>query len=334
VSSWNLSVQQELLGQWLLSASYIGNSSIHRWILSSANPVVWLTPASNPQLFTGPDTCVLEGRSFTPCNQLGNLNERRQLRLIAAQNKPALLEDARKFSFIDLQTTDGTANYHGMLLTLRGTAAGVRLNANYTWSHCIGDTASGFNRGATPQIGRDYSNCSQDRRHLFNLSTVATTPRFATPALRAIASDWMLSVIFRAASGELMNILSGEDRALTGVSNQRMSQVLGDVHQDSSGRLGSQLLNRAAFAVPALGSYGNMMPFVTAGFGTWDLDMAASREFRIREDQSLELRGEAFNLTNSVRPVNPTTDFRSGQFGRVTDVREARVMQFALKYTF
>ena len=35
----------------------------------------------------------------------------------------------------------------------------------------------------------------------------------------------------------------------------------------------------------------------------WDLDMSLSREFRIKEGQGLELRADAFNLTNSFVPA-------------------------------
>ena len=62
--------------------------------------------------------------------------------------------------------------------------------------------------------------------------------------------------------------------------------------------------------------------------------MALSRTFSFAENQRLEFRGEAFNLTNSLRPLNPTVNFRSGTFGQITSAREARIMQFVLKYAF
>ena len=39
-------------------------------------------------------------------------------------------------------------------------------------------------------------------------------------------------------------------------------------------------------------------------------------EFQIRENQNLEARAEAHNLTNSLRRGNPITNFSSGIFGR------------------
>ena len=48
----------------------------------------------------------------------------------------------------------------------------------------------------------------------------------------------------------------------------------------------------------------------------------------------MEFRAEAFNLPNSLRPGNPQMNFRNARFGQITTSRDARIMQFALKYLF
>ena len=50
--------------------------------------------------------------------------------------------------------------------------------------------------------------------------------------------------------------------------------------------------------------------------------------------QRLEFRAEAFNVTNSFNMNNPTTDFNSNLFGKVTSAKDPRILQFALKYLF
>ena len=63
--------------------------------------------------------------------------------------------------------------------------------------------------------------------------------------------------------------------------------------------------------------------------------MALSREFKVKENQRFEVRGEAFNLLNSIRPQNPATSFAAGNtFGRVLNAYDPRIMQFAVKYLF
>jgi hypothetical protein len=77
-----------------------------------------------------------------------------------------------------------------------------------------------------------------------------------------------------------------------------------------------------------------MSPRNIQGPGTWQFDVALSRVFRFRESQRLEFRAEAYNLTNSLRPQNPTTNFSSSDFGQISSSRDPRIMQFALKYLF
>ena len=115
-----------------------------------------------------------------------------------------------------------------------------------------------------------------------------------------------------------------------------------------------QWFNPAAFAVPALGTYGNVGQSSIVGPHYWDWSEAVSRQFRVREKQSIEVRAEAFNVTNSLRPGNPGI-FRGqpNTFGKIlcsasgasaTGCSAAnatpstsggpRIVQFALKYVF
>jgi hypothetical protein len=91
----------------------------------------------------------------------------------------------------------------------------------------------------------------------------------------------------------------------------------------------------AAFAQPALGTYGNSGRNSVLGPSSWGLDVALSRTFAIREAQRLEFRAEAFNLTNSTRFGNPGVNRNAtNTFGAINSSQDARVMQFALKYVF
>jgi hypothetical protein len=79
------------------------------------------------------------------------------------------------------------------------------------------------------------------------------------------------------------------------------------------------------------------------GPGFWEWDQAISRQFRITESQHLEVRGEAFNVTNSERFGNPGVVYSStSTFGKITSSATGggslsgaeRILQFALKYVF
>ena len=101
-------------------------------------------------------------------------------------------------------------------------------------------------------------------------------------------------------------------------------------------------IGTAAFAQPAIGTIGNMRAANITGPGYWKLDLGLSRIFQPRERQQLEFRAEAFNVTNSLLrgdPIASSLNLTSPTFGQITNSlvvgqSNARIMQFALKYSF
>ena len=74
-----------------------------------------------------------------------------------------------------------------------------------------------------------------------------------------------------------------------------------------------------------------------------NIDLALSRNFKLRERGTMTFRAEAFNLTNSVMFGPPNAALNSASFGRLTpqpqstapgNTSTARIMQFAVKYAF
>ena len=76
----------------------------------------------------------------------------------------------------------------------------------------------------------------------------------------------------------------------------------------------------------------------------WQVDLALSREFKIKERHGFEIRAEAFNVPNSFRAgvasglqagnSGINTTFGNALFGKITSAMDPRVMQFAAKYSF
>jgi hypothetical protein len=329
VHSWNLSVQRQITSDLLVSTSYIGTRGVHLWLTKMVNPAVYF--------FNGTNTCALpNGTTVTgtggQCSTTGNLNQRRRLTLERPQ-------DGQYIGTLDEFEDGGTSSYHGLLVSVQRRASnGLTVSGNYTWSHCIGDAANG---GASPNVGtayqfendraRDRGNCASDRRHNLNLTAVARTPQFADRALRAVATGWSLSGLYRLSSGQYLTVTSGVDRALNGNGSQRAVQALPDPF---GAKTLANYLNPAAFAQPEVGTLSPMSPRNILGPPNWQFDMALSRSFPIREAQKVEVRVEAFNVTNSLRKGNPNTVLNQNTFGQITTSGDARVMQFALKYGF
>jgi hypothetical protein len=68
---------------------------------------------------------------------------------------------------------------------------------------------------------------------------------------------------------------------------------------------------------------------------SWNIDAQLSKYFSIRERFRLQFRIEAYNLTNSFIPLDPSTDVYDYSFGRSTDqANMGREMQFSLKLHF
>jgi hypothetical protein len=71
--------------------------------------------------------------------------------------------------------------------------------------------------------------------------------------------------------------------------------------------------------------------------GPWNFNLNAGlvKRFSITERQTLEVRGEAFNLTNTPGFSFNDMFINSVNFGRITGVNiSARTMQFGLYYRF
>ncbi|MGB8509584.1 MAG: hypothetical protein WCD76_14450, partial [Pyrinomonadaceae bacterium] len=123
-----------------------------------------------------------------------------------------------------------------------------------------------------------------------------------------------------------------------------------------------QLLNPAAFATPAPGTFGNLPRNALRGPGFTQFDFVMNRRFPVTERMNVELRTEVFNIfnhtnfanpsatlnnslgtaTNQIQPGQPFTQAAAGStFGllrstveRTVGLGTNRQIQFALRLNF
>src|SRR5258705_12654170 len=153
-----------------------------------------------------------------------------------------------------------------------------------------------------------------------------------TGTVGLVASSWRLSGILNVRSGTPLNILSGRDNAFNGQANQRVDQISDNVYGEKTL---TNYLNRAAFAQPAAGAFGNYQRNSIDGPGFWKIDLAISRLVSIASTQNLELRVEGFHLTNKFNWDVPNLNFAAATFRRITThAGTPRIMQFGVKYGF
>ena len=331
VHQWNLSVEKQV-ASWLLSATYLGNTTIHLWTDYNPNPTL-------PLAVTGP--CVIAGVTLNPCAASAtgaaiNVEARRRLNVL----NPA---EGKFYGTVGILDDGGTAMYEGLILSTRGRFGNLlNTTTNFTWSHCVTDPyttglgIAGFQYSQPNDRRADRGTCTGQRNRVLNFTVLANTPRAGGPTTQALIGNWQAALLGRIQSGTWFNAITGSDRALTATSGQRPNQVLDDPY--AANQSAELWLNPAAFAQPALGTYGNMSVNSLLGPKNIQLDLALSRTFDIGGGRRVEARVEAFNFLNLLNLNNPNTSLLSQDFGKIhvgtTGAQAPRIMQFALKYAF
>jgi hypothetical protein len=333
VQNWNVTLERQVGTTWGIGVSYLGNYSDR----------LWSQTAINPGIFMGLGPCTLrDGRFYAVCSTNANLNVRRAL----YQENP---QEAQLIGAVDLNDDVGYQEYHGVKLSAQRRAVrGISLNANYTVSRCIGtDTpntwnqiSSGYTHPYDPTFDEGY--CDQDRRHLATLTAGYEVANVGGGAMGLLASRWRFTGILNARSGNRLNVTTGIDNAFTGQRDQRPNKISDDVYPTQ--RTLTNYFNRAAFAQPEPGTYGNVKRNALVGPHFWSVDLAVSRQINIANTRALELRLETFNLFNTFNWGDPGMDqaaggtianINSGQFGRITtQAGTPRIIQFGMKYAF
>ena len=359
ISTWNFSVQHQFGSSWLASASYIGSETTHIYTMNPVNYAVLVPNVDGTPLGTCPAGVT------TGCDSTSNPNQRRILNL---ENPSAQIGN------MVLLDPSGTASYNGLLLNGQHRfSRNFSVQTNWTWSHCISDydpdptmQAGGGEGTWTDPFNRrfDRGACNGDRRYVINLTGVAQMPKFNNRTLNMLASGWQIAPIYRWSSGQPLDIIAGSDRGLEGIqdylkgTNLQRANCLAGVNPYGSSAPGGQYLLPSAFSQPAFGTLGSCANNSLVAPAYWQFDVALSRTFQIRERHRLEVRAEAFNLTNTYRPgqCNVSSNYCSflaaplynGQvtsnasfttlsgatFGRILNAMDPRIMQFALKYVF
>jgi len=265
-----------------------------------------------------------------------NLN---QLPVGTLQRNPGVNTNALRpypgYANITQYVTGSNNNYHSLQMQARKEFGGGGLvNVSYTWSKAITD-ASFFNEEPANsfdfKLERGLSNL--DRRHMLVLSYIYPLPfwRQQTTWYRRAFGGWQLSGITNLQSGVPLNVTIQGDQAGTGTGGQRPN-VIGDWRD--GGKTANRWFNTDAFALPALGTLGNLGRNVVIGPVLNNWDASAQKFFALTEQWRLEFRAEVFNTPHHFSYWGVATQFGASNFGQVTTATDPRTFQFALKLLF
>jgi hypothetical protein len=160
--------------------------------------------------------------------------------------------------------------------------------------------------------------------HVFSSSFVWNTPFLGL----------QLAGIFRAQSGSPLAVTQANNlNAFAGYGIQRPNR-LRDPELPADQRSTSKWFDTTAFSGAPVFTLGNASRNPVVGPGYRSLDVMLGRTFPLKESLSLELRAEAFNVTNSPSYGAPNTSQGPAAFGSITRAFDPRVFELVAKVHF
>jgi hypothetical protein len=234
------------------------------------------------------------------------------------------------YGSITYDERNASASYNALQVALsRRMSNGLFLQANYTWSKSIV-----FNAGQNPFVQPNEKGLnSYDQPHNFTFSYVYNFPQLhqGGALLRGVVNGWETSGNATFASGLPLTVTISGDRAGTGSSSQRPN-VTGPLN--ITGNVFGYF-NTSAFALPALGTFGNEGTNVLRGPGISNsVNINFYRNVAIRERASFRIGAECFNVFNHANFSAVGTVFGSPTFGNLTAALDPRQIQLSAKLTF
>jgi hypothetical protein len=276
------------------------------------------------------------GSSAASLTRTLNIN---QLPVGTLQRNPGVnlnaLRPYRGFADIQQYVNGANSNYHSMQVSMRRQLQGNGLlSVSYTWSKAITD-ASSFNELPLDSYDarRDRGLMAFDRRHMLVASYVYPLPFWLKPDqwYKKALGGWQLSGITTLNTGLPVNLGINGDRAGTGIANQR-PDVVGDWRQNGGTRF--QWFNTSAFALPALGTFGNLGRNVVSGPGTNNWDASLQKNFQLKESLRFQFRAEFYNAPHHFSWIGVGNVVGNANFGQITSANDPRSLQFGLRMDF
>jgi hypothetical protein len=352
---WNLSLQQQLGGGFLVEVAYSANHGTH--LLSGSYDLNQADPAkvrefglagrltnNVPNPFAGKVPGAFGGATITQAQAL------------------------RPYPYVGNITVQaphaGNSIYHSLLVSAeKRFSKGFTLLASYTFAKLISDSIfNGLNFiGSEGGNEFGYQNGLYNRRaeraedpsnvpHRLVVSGLFELPfgkgrRFDVQNgfLDALVGGWQLNTITTVVQGTPL-VVRGANNGLANRPDWVGGLELPSGFVDANPQRGVQWFNPAAFVNPALYTFGNT-PRAISQFrnpGAVIVDLSVFKTFAVTEKLKLQLRAEAFNAPNRVNLGAPNGSFGAGPggtnnndaFGRITGSRDPRLMQLGLKLIF
>jgi hypothetical protein len=342
---WNIGVQHEFSGNWLLDVAYAGSIGVHlpsdtynynqlgdnylslglRLQNQVPNPLAGQVPGA-----LGAPTVSL-AQTLLPYPQYSTVTVFNPNGGSSTYNS---LQVKVKHSFSQGLTVLASYTYAKMI-------SGA-LVSNIAWMSALASTLyNGYQNGKFDRSA-EKSVDPTDIPQAFVVSYVYEFPfgRGKTFALHnsfvnALFGNWSMSGVFTANGGNPLMITGANNFLATRPDSTGQSAEIANPNRN-------QWFNTSVFVNPPDYQYGNVGRTLGSvrGPGLTNFDMALLKNFHIMERVSAQFRAEAFNLANITNLGLPDTTFvpgpngrnASATFGTITTAYDPRSIQFGLKF--
>jgi hypothetical protein len=324
VQSYYISVQREIAQNMILDVAYVGNRADDLLLFANYNQAV-------------------------PNNSAGSIP-------LAARRPIA------GFGDITYSFNGGKSRYNALQVKYEyRMRRGLMLLNAFTWSDAKDNGAGSLEGSETGNFPspQDFRNMDADygisgySQPLNNTTSFVYELPFgpgkrwladAGALTQAFLGGWTISGINTMASGEAVTMqynpaaafqVSAISQNFRGANNYRPN-VNGDPYGDKNSV--TNYLSTATVTIPTDPSqpFGNAERNSVRGPLFWQLDMVASKDFRIPlgDQTRVQFRFEAFNLLNKTNFRAPNANRSTAAFGTITSAWDARQMQVGLKLMF
>jgi hypothetical protein len=246
----------------------------------------------------------------------------------------------------DFDRSVGHSNYNALEASLeRHYASGLALTASYTYSKSLDLGSSGmfgiegYSVENPYDLRRDWGPSAFDIRHNLVVSWVYELPfgndqRFSSGnhLVNYIAGHWKWSGVGNFRSGVPFTVTVNADIANTGNFSYERADLVGDFHLKHRSK--TEWFNTAAFASPALYTFGNSRRDIMRAQFVHQFNMALFKQFPLHKGAYAEFRAEAYNVFNTTTFNAPDSEYTDTTFGQVSSAMASRTVHLGVYIHF
>jgi outer membrane receptor protein involved in Fe transport len=328
--NWNLSLQHEVVKDYLVEVRYVGSKGTHLPRNVEGNPAV-----------------------FGPGATASNAERRRIYGNCPSDGSACAIGHVALLSYVTNST------YHaGQVAVSRRFGSGLGFNVSYWYSKTL-DYLSAMNlsgAAARPLTGEndmaqnpfnlraEHGPSLFDAKHrlVFSGSWEIPGARRLGGWVKTLFGGWQLNTVANVTSGTPFTVFDSTNISLQAnhppVSGFFASRPDLIADPNDGPHTVEEWVSRSAFRrldpITEAGQFGNAGRNIVRGPGFANVDVSLLKNFTLAEGRQLQFRAEVFNVANHANFSLPVTDLASPSFGRIIEAGSARLMQFGLKFVF